>query len=295
VSDPEPQQDRASAHDPKPTGWRTLRRVARALVLLLLAGLMFRWFEHRQVYHPSRDQAATGAELGRPVEQVWLTAADGVSLHGWWFPPGPDAPHPDKAWLLLHGNAGNISHRLLHADLLLQTGAGAFLLDYRGYGRSEGRPSETGTYLDAEAAYDWLRQHGLAPTGLYAIGESLGGGVACELARRRTLGGLVLLSAFTSTADVAAQFYPWLPVHWLMSIRYDNLSKLPELTLPVLLLHGRQDSLIPFSHAERNYAAAREPKRLVALEGDHNDLPYSAASDYQAALKAMLQDAIRIP
>lgn len=257
--------------------------------MIVFIGLMLRWFEHAQVYQPSRRLAATGLELGRPMEEVWVTTSDDVRLHGWYFPAAEVAAHHHRVWLLLHGNAGNISHRLLHADLLLQTGAGAFLIDYRGYGRSQGRPSETGTYLDAEAAYDWLRERGYTPENILVVGESLGGGVASELALRREIGGLVLLSSFTSVPDLGAELFPWLPVRWLGSIQYDTQSRLPDLSTPVLIVHGRQDSLVRFHHAEANYRAAREPKRLVSLRGDHNDLPDSAAVEYVEALSDMLR------
>jgi len=261
----------------------------KIMKLLIFIGLMLRWFERAQVYQPSRRLDASGLELGRPLEDVWFTTSDQVRLHGWYFPAAADAPHRHRVWLLLHGNAGNISHRLSHADLLLRTGAGVFLVDYRGYGRSQGRPTEAGTYLDAEASYDWLRQRGHAPGHILVVGESLGGGVASELALRRVIGGLVLLSSFTSVPDLGAELFPWLPVRWLASIHYDTRSRLPDITAPVLILHGRHDSLVGFHHAEANYAAAREPKRLVSLPGDHNDLPHSAAAEYEAALSEMLR------
>jgi len=235
---------------------------------------------------------ATGEELGRPFENVWLETRDGVRLHAWFFPADAESSRRGKVWLLLHGNAGNVSHRLAHADLLLQTGCSALLLDYRGYGRSAGRPSEDGTYQDAEAAYDWLRQRGFEADGVYVIGESLGGGVASELALRRPLGGLVLLSAFTSVPDLGAELFPWLPVRWLASFRYDTRAKLPQIRSPVLICHGREDSLVGFHHAERNYAVAREPRRLVPLVGDHNDVPGSDPMVYRLALEALVDGTI---
>ncbi len=247
-------------------------------------GVVLRWFEHRQVYHPSRSLNATGRELGRPVEDVWLTAEDGVRLHAWYFPAQESSPAKQHVWLLLHGNAGNITHRLLHAKLLLETGCAVFMPDYRGYGQSEGNPSEPGTYLDAQAAFDWLVERGFQPGSILVIGESLGGGVASELAMCRPVGGLVLLSTFTSIIDIGSELMPWFPVRRLGSIRYDTLGKLPGVGCPVLILHSRGDHLIGFHHAERNFAAAKEPKRLVELRGDHNELPASDAASYRRAL-----------
>ena len=176
---------------------------------------MFRWFEHSQVYHPDRVLTATGAELGRPFEDVSFKASDGVELNGWFFPASTNSPRRHLAVLVCHGNAGNIGHRLDTCAALLATGVNVFVFDYRGYGRSQGRPSEEGTYRDAQAAYRWLRQKGFAGTNIIAFGESLGGGVAAELAVRETVGGLVLQSTFTSIPDMGAELFPWLPVRWL--------------------------------------------------------------------------------
>src|SRR5437867_89875 len=141
---------------------------------------MLRWFEHSQVYHPDRVLTASGAELGRPFEDLWLTASDGVKLNAWFFPADQNAPHAHLAVLFCHGNAGNIGTRLGICRALLATGVNVFLFDYRGYGHSAGRPGEEGTYWDAQAAYEWLRQKGCAGTKIVAFGESLGGGIASE-------------------------------------------------------------------------------------------------------------------
>src|ERR1017187_2091046 len=217
-----------------------------ALLTCLLIVLMLRWFEHSQVYHPSRELSATGAELGRPFEDVRFKASDGVQLNGWFFPASTNSPRAQFALLLCHGNAGNISHRLDTCAALLATGASVFVFDYRGYGRSAGRPSEEGTYRDAQAAYQWLRQKGFARTNIIAFGESLGGGVAAELAVRETVGGLVLQSTFTSITDIGADLFPWLPVRWLGKIRYDTHSKLPRLKVPVLVMHSPGGALVRF-------------------------------------------------
>ena len=240
------------------------------LAVCLLMMLMFRWFEHSQVYHPDRVLTATGAELRRPFEDVRFKASDGVELSGWFFPANTNSPRSHLAVLVCHGNAGNISHRLDTCATLLATGANVLVFDYRGYGRSQGRPSEEGTYCDAQAAYQWLRQRGFTGTNMIVFGESLGGGIATELAVREPVGGLVLLSTFTSIQDIGAELFPWLPVRWLGRIRYDTRAKLPRLHIPVLVMHSRADEIVPFHHGERNFAAANEPKLFWELRGDHN-------------------------
>src|SRR6266516_1794120 len=191
---------------------RLATRLARVFLGLVVVYLMLRWFEHRQVYQPYRQLETSGSELGRPFEDVHFQTSDGVGLNGWFFPADTDSARNHLVYLLCHGNAGNISHRLEHCAALLETGAGVFIFDYRGYGRSEGRPEEQGTYLDAQAAYQWLRQKGYAATGIVALGESLGGGIASELVLRERVGGLILQSTYTSITEVGAELFPWLPV-----------------------------------------------------------------------------------
>src|SRR5262249_52582451 len=145
---------------------------------------------------------------------VYFETADNVRLNGWFFPAGTNSPRAALAVLVCHGNAGNISHRLELCRALLATGVSVFVFDYRGYGRSKGRPSEEGTYRDAQAAYRWLQEKGFAGSNILAYGESLGGGVAAELALRERLGGLILQSTFTSIPDIGAELFPWLPVRW---------------------------------------------------------------------------------
>jgi len=238
---------------------------------LALVYLLLRWFEQRQVYQPDRAMEAAGGDLGRPFEDVYFATSDGVKLNAWFYPANTNSPRSHLGVLVFHGNAGNISHRLDHVAALLETGVAVFMFDYRGYGRSEGRPNEAGTYLDAQSAHAWLRQKGFAATNIVALGDSLGGGVASELALLETLGGLILQSTYTSMTDLGAELFPWLPVRLVAHIKYDTLSKLPRIKVPVLVIHSRADGLIPFHHAEKNFAAANEPKLIREIAGDHND------------------------
>ena len=247
-------------------GWR---RLLKALLVLIFIVMLFRWFEHSQVYHPSRTMEATGAELGRPFENVFFKTGDGIELNGWFFPANTHSPRAHLAVLVCHGNGGNISHRLALYRALLETGVAVFAFDYRGYGRSQGRPGEEGTYLDAQAAYQWLTKEGFAD--IIVFGESLGGGIASELCLREKMRGLILLSAFTSIPDIGKEFFPWLPAKLLGTIEYDTRARLPRLKIPVLVMHSRADELAAFHHAERNFAAANEPKLFWEISGGHND------------------------
>jgi pimeloyl-ACP methyl ester carboxylesterase len=247
-------------------GWR---RLLKALLVLIFIVMLFRWFEHSQVYHPSRTMDATGAELGRPFENVFFKTGDGIELNAWFFPANTNSPRAHLAVLVCHGNGGNISHRLALYRALLETGVAVFAFDYRGYGRSQGRPGEEGTYLDAQAAYQWLTKEGFAD--IIVFGESLGGGIASELCLREKMRGLILLSAFTSIPDIGKEFFPWLPAKLLGTIEYDTRARLPRLKIPVLVMHSRADELAAFHHAERNFAAANEPKLFWEITGGHND------------------------
>lgn len=252
-------------------GQRRAKRLMGLLVACLLIVVMLRWFEHSQVYHPDRVMTATGSELSRPFEDVFFKASDGVALNGWFYPASTNSHRRHLVVLVCHGNAGNIGHRLDTCVALLSTGVNVFIFDYRGYGRSQGRPSEEGTYRDAQAAYAWLRQKGFAGTNIIAFGESLGGGVAAELALREPIGGLVLQSTFTSISDMGAELFPWLPVRWLAKIHYDTRSKLPRLHVPVMVMHSPTDELVRLHHGKANFAAANEPKLFWELRGEHND------------------------
>ncbi|HWX21894.1 MAG TPA: alpha/beta hydrolase [Candidatus Binatia bacterium] len=258
----------------------------------MLAGLliivMLQWFEHSQVYRPDRFLTATGAELGRPFEDVFFSASDGMELNGWFYPANTNSPRGSWVVLVCHGNAGNIGHRLDLCQTLLATAVNVFLFDYRGFGRSQGRPSEEGTYLDAQAAHHWLAKKGFAARNILVFGESLGGGIASELAEREETGGLILQSTFTSVPDLGAELFPWLPVRWLGRIQYDTRRKLPRLHVPVLVMHSRTDGLISFHHAERNFASANEPKLFCELKGTHND-PLSDQASFNSGIEKFLQ------
>jgi hypothetical protein len=250
---------------------------------------MIRWFEHRQVYVPSKDHEAHPSELARPFEDVFLKAEDGLRLHAWFFPAAPGSPRAHLVLLHLHGNAGNISHRLAWYEAWLGLGVNVLAFDYRGYGRSEGKPSEHGTYLDGEAAYRWLRQKGFAAEHILALGKSLGGGVASELAVRERLGGLILQNTYTSIPDLAEELFPWLPARRLASIRYDTRVKLTRVQAPVLVAHSPEDQLIRFHHGERNFDAAKEPKMFWQLRGGHNETLEAGRAAYLEGLEKFLQ------
>lgn len=270
----------------RPISPRWKRRLLRALVWTAVLVILLRWFEHDQVYHPDRSWVAAPADVVQAGESVSFTTPDGLQLSGWFLPAPANTDRPFTAILQSHGNAGNVSHRIEYYRLFRSLGCAVLAYDYRGYGRSEGHPSEEGTYVDAVTAFDWLRARGF--THIIAFGESLGGAIAVELALRRPVTALALSSSFTCIPDLGSELFPFLPVRTLSRIRYDTHSKLAQVRVPVLILHSRADSLIGFHHAERNYASAREPKMLREIEGDHNDQPAVNPDRFRAALLELM-------
>ena len=256
--------------------------IAYAVILLLVF-----LFQARLVYFPqmARELTVTPRAVGLDFEEVRL-AADGETLHGWWVP----ANAARGAVLVLHGNAGNISHRLEYLTMFNRLGYATLIVDYRGYGRSSGTPSEDGTYRDGEAAWRHLTEiRKFAPRDIVLFGESLGGGVATWLALQHPPRALVLASTFTSAPDLGAQVYPWLPVRWLARIEYNNLERIPRITAPVLIAHSKGDDIIPFSHGRALFDAAREPKQFLELRGGHNDGFIFAREEWVREVGAFLE------
>ncbi len=256
--------------------------------LLVIAFMLYR-FEHSQVYHPTRDAESTPDDVGRPAEEIWLNTSDGLRLHAWFFAAEKASPRARFVMLFCHGNGGNLTSRPGYYRAILETGVSLLTFDYRGYGRSDGQPSEAGTYTDAATAYQWLRTRGFAPEHILVWGESLGGGIASQLAATERLGGLVLQSTFTSIPDIGAELFPWLPVKLISRIKYDTLSRLPDIPCPVVVMHSRADTTIRFSHGERNFAAAREPKAFVEIGGDHNDALLANRTAYVAGAEQLVR------
>lgn len=240
-----------------------------ALGYVALAALLF-VFQSRFVYFPEMGRAdrATPADLRLPFEEVRLRTADGETLHGWFVP----ATQARATVLFLHGNAGSIAHRLDWLPMFRQLRLSALMIDYRGFGASSGRPSEAGTYADAEAAWRHLTEaRQIPPERIVVFGESLGGAVAAHLAARTRPAALVLHSAFTSAPDLAADLYPFLPARLLTRYAYDTLAAVRELRCPLLVAHSPGDEIVPLAHGRRLYEAADVPKQWLELAGGHND------------------------
>jgi hypothetical protein len=259
-----------------------------AVTLLLFA------FQHRLVYLPDlgREFGGTPADAGMKYAALEIPTEDGERLSAWLV----DAPGRNPAGrgtvLFLHGNAGGLGARVENLRVFHQLGWRSLIVSYRGYGRSTGSPDEAGTYLDAQAAWQHLTDGVGVPAGRIVVyGESLGAGVASWLAVNRPVGGLVTMAAFTSIPDLGQELYPWIPVRALARIRYDNVANLGKLSVPVLIVHSRDDELVRFAHAERLLAAAQAagvPATLLPLRGSHDGAFRDSAAAYREGLTAFL-------
>ncbi len=237
------------------------------------------------LYFPSRTIAQTPAQVGLAHRELWIDTDDGQRLHGWWVSRRADLR---GHVLLCHGNAGNIGDRLLHAQVLTGAGFDVLLFDSRGYGLSSGRPGEQGSYADARAARACLlRQEDVDPARVLYLGESLGGGVAVELAICHPPAALVLLSAFTSVRDMARQHYRAIPAA-LVPDAYPSLRLIGGLRAPLLVVHGEDDMIVPLEHGQALFGAAPEPKRLFVVAGaGHNDIVSLAGREIAQQMAAL--------
>ena len=242
-----------------------------------------------------REFRATPATTGLGFDALSLATDDGEKLDGWHVPAKTGSGARGLA-IIFHGNAGNISHRLDYLRMFHELGYASLIVDYRGYGRSTGRPSEDGSYVDAAAAWRYGRQVLGYPAGKIALfGESMGGAVAAQLASSQRPAALVLASTFTSVPDLGAEIYPWLPVRLLARIHYDTRKRLPAIACPVLVIHSRSDDIIPFVHGEQLFSTAKPPKQFLEIEGGHNNGFVFDREAWVRQLDAFLRGAIETP
>ena len=238
---------------------------------------------------PTRQIQATPEVIGLEFDSVTLTTSDNVQLDAWFVPADPAR----GTLLFCHGNAGNNSHRLDSIRLLHERGLSVLIGDYRGYGQSTGKPTENGPYRAADAAWQYLvEQRGIRPEHIILFGRSLGASIAADLATRQAATGVILESAFTSVPDVAAGFYPWLPVRWMSRYQYNTRKQLVDFHSPVLIVHSRDDEIIPYSNGEHLFEAANEPKQFLELRGGHNDGFMVSGDSYVRGLEVFINEVL---
>jgi len=235
---------------------------------LLSSGCLMRAVEDRFIFFPTRQLVGSPKDIALDYSSVHITTSDGVRLHGWWVPANPER----GVVLFFHGNAGNISDRLDSIRIFHELDLSVFIFDYRGYGQSEGEPSEQGTYRDGEAAWRYLAdERHVDPTRIVMFGRSLGAAVAAEIALQHRPRALILESAFTSIRAMARAAMPWLPVGPFLRTRYETLRKVRAVECPILVVHSRDDEIVPFEQGKALFDAAREPKAFLELRYGHNE------------------------
>lgn len=263
------------------------------LILLILAFIIFFcvFFPQIQnffIFYPDRELEFHPADWRLTFEDVYFEAEDKTGLHGWFFPQKGNSP----VIIFCHGNAGNICHRLENVKLLLDQNFQVFIFDYRGYGQSQGRPSERGIYRDGLAAYDFLViQKNIPPERIALFGRSLGAAVAIEIALKRKVRSLIIESAFTSTKGMARTMLLFMPFSFFLPPHYNNLEKVTRINVPKLIIHGEEDEIVPFSMGKKLYENAQAPKYFYPIKNaGHNDTYVLGGKKYFDTLAAFVKD-----
>ncbi|MHC4641744.1 MAG: alpha/beta hydrolase [Planctomycetota bacterium] len=256
------------------------------LVAYLGLGALLYIMQPTFLYSPVQEISNTPDELGMDFEDVVFKTEDGLRLNGWYIP----ADNSQLTVLFCHGNGGNIMHRLDSINIIVNLGLNCFIFDYRGYGGSEGKTSEEGTYLDAMAAYKWLTEEKKISTdNIIIFGRSLGGSIATQLASKVEAKTLIIESTFTSFIDIGRRFYPYMPVRWFARFSYRTIDYIMDVRCPVMIIHSRDDEIVPFEFGLNLYEAANEPKEFVEIFGSHNDGFLVSSEVYNKAWNKWLQ------
>ena len=264
--------------------------IPAVLVLIVVLGfvIMPHALERMFLYFPIKQLEGDPSVIGLAFQNLSIITDDRVALHGWFIP----YPGAKQTLLIFHGNAGNISHRLPWIEILHDLCANVMIIDYRGYGKSEGSPFEEGLYRDARAAFAWWTKE-RAGTGeqLVLFGESIGGAVAVNLAARTAPAGLIIQSTFTSARDMARTVFPLGLLEPLARVRFDSRAEILRVKCPKLIIHGNRDEIVPFRMGKALYEIAPGPKEFYEVPGaGHNDLPWQAGPDYVKRLRTFLNE-----
>ena len=264
--------------------------ISYVVLIYTVVGVSVFFMQSSLLYYPNlptRDHIATPELLGLEYQDVEFISEDNVKLHGWFIP----ADDTTTTLLFFHGNAGNISHRLESIKIFHSLGLNVFIIDYRGYGKSEGEITEQGSYMDAKAAWIYLiNNKGYDGKDVIIFGRSLGASIAAWLASQVTASGLILESSFSSVISMGQHLYPFLPVRWLTRFNYDTAAYLKNVTYPVLVAHSKQDDIIPYEQGQLVFEAALEPKIFLSMKGDHNNGYRVSGSAYINGLRNFIDE-----
>jgi fermentation-respiration switch protein FrsA (DUF1100 family) len=255
------------------------------LIFSLFTFVYLRYFEKKGIYYPSKEIILSPADVGLKHEDIFFKTKDKLRLNGWFVP----ADQSRGTLLFCHGNAGNISHRVDIIKIFNQLNLNVFIFDYRGYGRSQGIPSEAGLYKDTQAAFQYLLSRGdVDREAIVIYGKSIGANVAIELASIVKAAVLISESGFTSAYDMGRKLFPYLPIKWIITVKFDAKAAIKDITIPKLIIHSEDDEIIPFTMGEKLFEAAASPKEFYRMQGTHNEAIFTAGEEYSLRLDSFL-------
>ncbi len=261
----------------KPTPGTVVKKAVCLIAFAVFLFFYFRWFERKHIYYPTGKIEFTPRDIKLSFEDIYFNASDGVRLNGWFIP----VDNPKATLLFCHGNGGNISHRMHSLAIFNKLGLNVFLFDYRGYGRSSGRASEEGTYLDARAAYDYVAgREDVDRTKIVLYGESLGGAIAYDLATVSNVSAVITLGTFSSIVDMGKAIYPFLPLRLIVRTKYDAASMVGNVEVPKLIIHSVDDEIVPFEQGKKLFSSASDPKEFYEMQGGHNDAIFTYEDEF---------------
>jgi len=274
----------------KSRGRKILEIILPIFLTMIALAFLLVIAEEKIVYHPIKYPGGLWNHemYGVQVEDVYFESIDGVKLHAWFIP----AKKPVATWLWYHGNAGNLSHRLENILELIPLNLNIFIFDYRGYGKSEGKPNEKGFYLDSQAAYDYLKlKKNIDPNELFLFGRSLGGACAIQVASKNKAAGLVVESVFTSVRDMADIMFSFFPLKFLLRSNYNSIETISLVNMPKMFIHGTDDEIIPVSMGRKLFEVSEEPKIFYEIKGaGHNDTYQVGGQDYLDKIGRFVKD-----
>lgn len=266
-----------------------MKFIITVVVILVVLFFLIRFVEQKTLYFPFKVIEATPEAIGLNYENVTVSTDDGIRLTGWFIP----SEQSRAAILLSHGNGGNISHRLEKIKILHDLDLDVLIYDYRGYGKSTGKPSESGLYMDAQAMLNYLKnEKKVASVKIIAYGESLGSAVTIDLAGKRDVGAIIIESGFTSIHDMAKKIFGVAP-SFLIHAKYDSVNKIKSMRIPKLIMHSPDDEVVPFEQGKRLYDSAPQPKHFVELQGGHNDGFLVSGKVYSRAIDEFVMSEVR--
>jgi fermentation-respiration switch protein FrsA (DUF1100 family) len=264
--------------------------IAILLVFYLAFLITIYFIQDRMLYFPEREIRHTPKDIGLDYEDIYISTKDKISVSAWYIP----AENEKGVLLFCHGNAGNISHRLESISLFHSLSLSVLIFDYRGYGKSEGKTTEKGTYLDAEAAWDYLvNVKGKSPGKIILFGRSLGAAVAADIALKKSPAGLIMESSFLSVPEMGKKYYPWVPVKLLSKFDYSTIDKIHLISCPKLIIHSPDDEIVPFEHGRTLFEKAVQPKEFLQIKGGHNEGFLISGELYREVLKRFINQCLK--